>query len=517
MRARRLGPWRALLACTSAALVSAAVPPLPFGVLAWIALAPLTLAVQGVSALDAGQRPPVAAASGALFGALSGVGMHYWLWGLSAFNVLDAIVFAVYFAAFPAAWCTVIVWLRARGQPWVVSGALLWTLLGVLREHLGFLSVPWEPLSQAQSGNARLLQLASLGGAPLVSFVVCLANLAFAQAVRTRDARKFVWAGAIAFSAHGWGAWRLAHGQPGQALVVGVVQPAAEAIKGAGELGDLRDLTLLAAAQAPALIVWPESAVRSYSVSPDLATAIADVAHTAKTPIAFGSADFGKYAEQGEVAERLPSLVGEDQIQLKNQAFLVLPDGTLLGPYTKNRLVPFAETTPLADHVSWPRWLVAHQRHGMAGAAPGLFEIPDGRTVGILICWENLFSDLTARLVRGGAAAIVQLTNDSDFRGSAEPAQHNAASIFRSVEYNRPMVVASSSGPSLGIDSYGRVVRVLGPVGTRGWMVFPLNTASGSTVYLERGLLWLWLSASVALTIVGVRLGWRRWKGGESI
>ena len=510
-------PWRPLLVCTSAALVSAAVPPGPFGELAWMALAPLTLAVQGASPHDSGQRPPAAAASGALYGALSAAGMHYWLWGLSAFNALDAVVFAAYFAVFPAVWCAVVAWLRVRGLRWVVAGALLWTLLGVMREHLGFLSVPWEPLSQAQSGNVPLVQLASLGGAPLVTFVVCLGNLAFAQALRTRDSRWLVELCAVVAAAHGWGAWRLAHAERGPAFSVGVVQPAAEPSTGADALAGLRDLTLLAAAQNPELVVWPESAVRSYSASPDLAAAIADIARATNTPIAFGSADFGKYAEGGAIAEALPTLVGEDQIQLKNQAFLVLPDGTTQGPYTKNRLVPFAETTPLAPHVAWPRWLVAHQRHGMSGDAPGLFEMPDGRKLGILICWENLFSDLAARLVRGGAAVIVQLTNDSDFRGRVEPAQHNAASIFRSVEFGRPTVVASSSGPSLGIDSYGRVLRVLGPTGARGWMIVRLNTASGSTVYLERGLLWLWLSASVALAMVRVRPGWRRWKGGVSV
>ncbi len=161
-------------------------------------------------------------------------------------------------------------------------------------------------------------------------------------------------------------------------------------------------------------------------MQPSVAATVANVANVANTPILFGSADFGKYAnEAGDRAE---------QIRFKNEAFLVFPDGTVHGPAVKNVLVPFAEYMPLDDFIEWPRWLVARQLHGIAGKDPEILELSDGTKVGVSICWENLFTELTGRLADHGASVIVQLSNDSDFGASGEPAQHNAASVLRAVE-----------------------------------------------------------------------------------
>jgi apolipoprotein N-acyltransferase len=140
--------------------------------------------------------------------------------------------------------------------------------------------------------------------------------------------------------------------------------------------------------------------------------------------------------------------------------------------------------------------LVARPRHGIAGTDPGLFHLDDGRVIGVLICWENLFTDLSARLAREGATAFVLLTNDSDFKGDGEPSQHAVAGVLRAVEYARPVLVASTTGPSMAVDARGRVLEALGP-GDR-WMVASVNTSGESTVYACCGLLWLWPVGIVA-------------------
>jgi apolipoprotein N-acyltransferase len=212
----------------------------------------------------------------------------------------------------------------------------------------------------------------------------------------------------------------------------------------------------------------------------------------------FGSADFGKYAkEAGDRAER---------IEFKNEAFLMLPDGTVRGPAVKNRLVPFAEYMPLAEYVAWPRWLVARQLHGIAGADPELIELRDGIRLGVSICWENFFTDLTRTLVDHGAAVIVQLSNDGDFGASAEPAQHNAASVLRAVEYGRPIVLASSNGPSRVIDEYGRITARLDAIGVPGWVVAVVSRPAQTTTYHRWSLAWMWLAAVAAAALLALDL-----------
>lgn len=494
--------WRPLsLILASAGLLVLAVPPSHLGWLAWVALVPLVLAIQGSSTASPGQSPAAAALSGALFGAASAVGMHHWLWGLSKFNVADAIVICAYFAIYPAAFCAGLAWLHKKQFSSMASGALLWTLLYVLRSNLGFLSVPWEPLAHAETENLPLLQAASLGGAPLVTFIVCLANMAVARAARARNIRLLVWPAVGVLVVHAYGFWRVIRPPDGASLEVAVIQPVPGNEPPATRLALLRELTLQAAEGHPDLIVWPESAVQAYAFDAVLRESMADLARTVHASILFGSADFGKYAES---AGRSPG-----DAQFKNQAVLVTPGGTTQGPYTKNRLVPFAETMPMTQYITWPRWLVARQLHGIAGDSPGLFRLPDGRTVGALICWENLFTDLSARLAKGGAVAIVQLTNDSDFEGRAEPVQHSVASALRSVEYGRPVVVASASGPSIVIDAHGRVHSELGQ-GTRGWMQATVNTETATTVYTVCGLHWLWLAAMVVVAVTALQVLARR-------
>jgi apolipoprotein N-acyltransferase len=482
-------------ACVSAALLTAAVPPVAWGWLAGVALVPLVLAVHGASPGSAGLSVRWAALMGGVFGAVSAAGMYFWLWSLPAFNGLDAAILGLYLALYPAAWCAALAWLRERRLPWVLSGAAGWTLLHLLRARADFLSLPWEPLSHSQTQDLPLLQIASLGGAPLLGFLVCLGNLALAGAWRARDVRRLAAPGAALVALYGWGFLRARSPAPGEPLEAAIIQPGPGAASTGERMVKLRALTREALEAAPGahpeLVVWPESAVHGLAFDSDLRDEIGVLAAQANLPILFGSADFGKYAEYAAPADA--------ETQFKNQAFFIGPEGAPQEPYTKNRLVPFAEAVPWEGRISWPSWLVARPRHGISGTAPGLFRLADGRRIGVLICWENLFTDLSARLVREGALAIVQLTNDSDFQGSAEPSQHSVASQLRAVEYARPVILASTSGPSLAINSRGRVTHMLTPLAPGGAsMTVAVNTSVESTVYAHYGLLWLWAVGIVA-------------------
>jgi apolipoprotein N-acyltransferase len=481
---------RLLLVLVAAGLLVAAVPPYACGPLGWIALVPLAVATRRTT-------PWQAAGYGALFGVLSTAGMHSWLWHLSAFGVPDALVVGSYLALYPAAWCAALAWSQARRLPWVPLGALAWTLLQVLRARAGFLADPWDPLAYTQVQSPVVLQLASLGGEPLVGFVVCLVNLALAQSWQLRDARRLAWPGVAIAASLAYGLVQLRRTPAGEGLTVAVVQPGRTGPSADARLETLRALTVDAAADHPDLVLWPESAVSGYFFDPTVQMAVSAIAVEANLPILFGSADFGKYAEE--------AMTTAEDAQLKNQAFLVARDGTLVGAYTKNRLVPFAEWTPLSSRITWPRWLVPRQLHGIAGDSPGLLPLDRDINAGILICWENLFTDLSDRLDRGGARVILQLTNDSDFEGPAEPAQHNAASLLRAVEYGLPIVVASAMGPSLAIDARGRIHESLGQSASPTRMIARVNTGGDPTVYSWLGLKWLWLAAIVGLVAVTIQ------------
>lgn len=480
----------------SAGLMALVVPPSNWGALAWVALVPVVLAVQR-------EMPWRAGLYGAVFGAASLAGMHSWLWQLSGFNVFNAVALFGYLAIYPAVWCAALAWLARRRLPWVFPGALLWVLLDWMRSHAGPLALPWDPLAHSQIADLPVLQLAAWGGAPLLTFAVCLGNLALAGAWEKRSLPRLAGI-AVAVAAVHLGGYLTFSGVPSsKGPRIAVIQPANEGAAPAIKLDRLRSLTRAAAREQPDLIVWPESAVNGFAFTRALQKSVADAARAVGTPILFGSADFGKFAKAADDAAK--------RIEFKNQAFLVLPDGTTQGPYTKNRLVPFGEYMPFESRFSWPRWFIAHQRHGIAGVAPGLFQWRDGVTIGVVICWENYFTELVRRLAQHEAGVIVQLSNDADFGASAEPAQHNAASILRAVEYGRPWIQASANGPSLFIDAHGRIIESLGPIGASRWAVRTLPLATSTTFYGRFGLLWMWLASAAIL--VGIALASQRQRG----
>jgi apolipoprotein N-acyltransferase len=487
------GLWRAAgmplaLMLASAWLLRVSVPPEPVAPAAWVALVPLVLALRNRS-------PAAGALIGFAFGVASLAAMHSWFLRLPGVNLFNASALFAYLSGYPALWCALLALLMRRRLPWVFPGAVLWVAIDWLRGHAGPFALPWDPLAHSQVTDVPLLQLAALGGAPLVSFAVCLANLALARAWGKRDLRAAAWAAGIVAAAHLYGVLRVPAAAPAPGVRLAVIQPADDDARSAAKLDLLRAMTLIATGGHPSLVLWPESAVDRYEFNPALRRSVAEIARQANAPILFGSADFGKFAKAAGA---------NDGTQFKNQAYLVFPDGSRQGPYVKRQLVPFGEFMPMEGLVEWPRWFVARQLHGIAGTAPGVFRLDGGATLGVVICWENMFADLSDALVRAGAGLVVQLSDDSDFGASAEPEQHNSATVLRAVETGRPWVQLSANGPSFSVDAYGRVGATLGPLGTAGWTIVTAPVAYARTPYERIGLAWLCLAAMAALAQVVV-------------
>ena len=80
------------------------------------------------------------------------------------------------------------------------------------------------------------------------------------------------------------------------------------------------------------------------------------------------------------------------------------------------------------------------------------------------ICYETALARVIRRQVaelhdRDEAPdVLVNLTNDSWFRGSSELDLHLACGVFRAVEMRKPLVIAANTGFSAYIDAEGRIV-----------------------------------------------------------
>lgn len=131
--------------------------------------------------------------------------------------------------------------------------------------------------------------------------------------------------------------------------------------------------------------------------------------------------------------------------------------------YDKVKLVPFGEYTPLAEFLErLAPAAVAFADGYSPGPGKTTVTIPGAPPAAPQVCYEVVFSGFTPR----GAERpgwIVNVTNDSWYRGTPGPPQLFNQARYRAIEEGVPLARASSGGTSALVDPYGRAVGVLTP------------------------------------------------------
>jgi apolipoprotein N-acyltransferase len=183
---------------------------------------------------------------------------------------------------------------------------------------------------------------------------------------------------------------------------------------------------------------------------------------------------------------------------LHTSAFLADESTRLLAVHDKVRLLPFAERAP---------WPLSASRLGIVPIAPGTDPVVmewRGTRFGPLLCYEVLFAGLVRDLARDGAGILVNLSNDSWFGASGAAEQHLAAAMFRAIETRRPLLRATHTGISAGLDASGRVVATL-PRDVPGTLRLDVAPGAGTTLYTALGDAPLSLLAAAILAAQGLR------------
>jgi apolipoprotein N-acyltransferase len=185
--------------------------------------------------------------------------------------------------------------------------------------------------------------------------------------------------------------------------------------------------------------------------------------------------------------------------------------GHLTGKYDKVFLLIFGEYIPFYDRIPWFTQLVPEASNFNRGAVAGSFPFRlrghDYR-LGPLICYEDILPGFTRRTAALDPNLFVNITNDAWFGKTAEPYQHLALAVFRSVENRLEMVRAVNTGVSAHVDAAGRV-RAMGPAADPDATPHPAPVALAvEAALLTRGGLyarvgdlfaWLCLAALAAL------------------
>jgi len=375
-----------------------------------------------------------------------------------------------------------------------------WLVPEWARSYQG-LGGPWDLYGASQWQHPAVLALAAVGGVWLVGVALVIANVAIAIVVLYWRRPALAAGGLIALvAAAGSGPLAFALTPPFPAVrsaVIAMVQPG---IVADDTLRTHASQTLTESIRAPGssrggqpdLIVWGESSIAQDLTLPSSAPLLRQLEAL--------SARSG--AEILVSQDATPPGKGHEK-----WAVLVSPAG-IQGTYVKTRLVPFGEYIPFRQQLGW---LTKVSKAAGSNMTPGdgarVLAMTDrsGRPlpVGVLVCFESAFPDMSRVDAGNGAQILVYQSSTSTFQGSWGPDQHASLAAIRAAETGRPAVQAALTGDTVAFDARGRELAWMGQDAHGVLTVrLALPSAGARTFYDQAGDYVMW--AGVALTAVAL-------------
>ncbi|UCH00751.1 MAG: apolipoprotein N-acyltransferase [Deltaproteobacteria bacterium] len=446
------------LAGLSGLILTASFSPIGLDWIAWISLIPLLVSIKDKSSI-------VALRLGLLAGLCHYLTLIYWIVVvLSNYGNISLILslgvltlLSLYLALYIAFFALIVIGFKKYGLSpfW---GASVWVALEYARTHImtGF---PWCLLGYSQYSRLPLIQISEISGVYGISFIIVLVNIVLYKIFFTYNPteRKLM---AIEIT--------LTFFLVGFILIYGYVNLREKAdtnLEGKGLRAviiqgnidqslkwnpDFQERTLAIYNKLsgksvdfrPQIIIWPETAVpfffqdRSY-----LSKEVFKAAKITNSNILFGSPAYVK---------------DKDDIFYYNRAY-ILSENRVFDHYDKVHLVPFGEYVPLKKYIPFVHRLVPAAGDFSSGKEVKPINTPDLR-IGVLICFEAIFPDISRKFAIQGAELIVNITNDAWFGHTSAPYQHLSMAVFRCIENGLPMARAANTGISAFILANGKIV-----------------------------------------------------------
>lgn len=171
----------------------------------------------------------------------------------------------------------------------------------------------------------------------------------------------------------------------------------------------------------------------------------------------------------------------------------VADDGTVKDWYGKTHLVMFGEYVPLIKHVPVIRNWIPQTIGLTTGEGPKRFDV-GSLSLCPNICIEtavervpiNHLRQLRSTGEQGMPDAIVTVTNDAWFDDSSVVQHHKRCAQLVAVACRRPVLSAANNGPTMWIDSCGRVIDEL-PQGGEGSVVARPSIDSRTSLVMQIG------------------------------
>jgi len=429
-----------------------------------------------------------------IFGIMAGIvawsGNIYWIayvihefGGLNLF-LASAILFifviylSLYFGVFFS-----IASANIRAKHAIISLPGIWIILELVRTYAlsGF---PWTLAGHSQLPLKGLIQGAEFGGVYLISGIIMMANIAIYKAIKREFKPAFLVIFILAAS-FVWGSWRIENLDiTGETLKAGIAQAnISQEEKWLPEMitptiDIYSKLTKSAVEKGADLIVWPETACNFYLFRMWQPTSrIIKLSRQCNAHLLMGSPanEDGKYF---------------------NRVWLIR-SGRICGYYDKVHLVPFGEYVPLPCILE-PIFGKIMQGVSDFSKASEFKPVDD---IGVLVCFESIFPDMSRGLCRKKAAYLANVSNDAWFKTWATPEQHIQMAAFRAIENRRWLIRSVNHGISAFVDPFGRITKSIGLL-KQGVIVEEITKNSYMTFYTKYGAILDWIWGIIGIILV---------------
>lgn len=326
-------------------------------------------------------------------------------------------------------------------------------------EMLSIRIFPWY-LGHSQLAYTYLAQVADLGGAVPISFLMIWLSSAIVDAARRkRIGAGFVLAAGVFVAANVYGYFSAARVLTGQfpKQNVTLVQANISLEEKHNMLMPQVNVDRYIALSKPysnkdTILIWPESVITD-----------------------FVYANLGNVSEEPHrrlpFFENTPVLLGaltyESRERFFNTAIGISGSGEIVGTYHKQILMPFGEYTPFAESLPWLQDINSTAGQFSAGNGVKLinFKNAKGEIVKMspLICYEDVIPEMARLASNIGAEVLVNITNDAWFGNTIAPHEHNLIASFRAIENKKYLLRSTNSGLTAIISPLGKTLAFLPP------------------------------------------------------
>lgn len=337
---------------------------------------------------------------------------------------------------------------------------VMWVAIELSRNYFPFGGFPWANIAMSQWNNLYFIQLADVGGIYLIIFILIWTNAFIAELLARASGEKIsglipktVLTIFILTSVFVYGAVRIskmnALMSDAPSVQIALIQGNISQDEKWSELSDRKNLDVYRNAVAKLkntklhAVIWPES---SFPWSIDANARNID-------PEVLG---FEKSSESNPFTV-LGAITSASDDEYYNSAFLVDGKGDILGRYDKVHLAPFGEYVPFKEVLFFAKKLTAPAGNFNHGSRYGLLSA-GGILMAPLICYEDIFPEISREATLLGADIFVNITNNAWFGRTSAPYQQLAMSVFRAVENRRYLLRSTNTGVSALIAPTGKIM-----------------------------------------------------------